>query len=135
MSRADHPSMNAEINVTPFLDVLLVLIITFMAALQARKAMDVQLPVPCTGTCSTTSDAIVLEVLGADRFLLNRQPIHNGQLLATLASTFAGRPDKILQVAGHDRARYQEVLFAMDVARTAGVRVLSVPSSETYDRR
>ena len=128
--------MNAEINVTPFLDVLLVLIITFMAALQARKAMEVQLPLPCTGACSANTDAsIVLEVLGGERFLLNRQPIAGGRLLSTLVATFAGRPDKILAVAGHDRARYQEVLVAMDVARTAGIRVLSIPPSDMYDRR
>ena len=38
--------MNADINVTPLLDVLLVLVIIFLASMTARKAMDVQLPLP-----------------------------------------------------------------------------------------
>lgn len=55
------PSLNGDINVTPFLDVLLVLIITFMAAMTARKTMDAQLAVPCSTTpCGADQRAIVL---------------------------------------------------------------------------
>jgi biopolymer transport protein ExbD len=133
--RDDKRSLNGDINVTPFLDVLLVLIITFMAAMTARKAMDAQLPVKCTGTCASSDDSIVLEVLDDGSYQLNRAPVKAPELLATLRDVYSERPDKVIQVAGHRGARYQDVLSAMDVARAAGVKVVSLPPSDSYDSR
>ena len=130
--RDDRRSLNGDINVTPFLDVLLVLIITFMAAMTARKAMDAQLPVKCSGTCVATDDSIVLEVLDDGSYRLNRAPVAATELLATLREVYSGRPDKVIQVAGHRGARYQDVLSAMDVAKAAGVKVVSLPPSDSY---
>jgi biopolymer transport protein ExbD len=48
---------------------------------------------------------------------------------------FDGRPEKIIQVAGHRSARYQQVLGAMDIARTAGVRAIAIPPSSAYADR
>lgn len=127
--------MNAEMNAAPLLDVLLVLIVVFLASLKTRTTMDAQLPVPCEAACDGAGDAIVLEVLEENRFLLNRQPVAVNELSAVLARTYVNRPDKILQVAGHERARYQDVLAAMDVARSAGVRVIGIPPSDSYDKR
>jgi len=130
-----HP-LNGDINVTPFLDVLLVLIITFMAAMTARKAMDAQLPVQCaTGTCAGQGDAIVLEVLANGGYRLNSAPVPATSLRARLRDVYSDRPDKVLQVAGHRGARYQDVLSAMDIAKTAGVTVISLPPSDSYDPR
>lgn len=124
--------LNADINVTPFLDVLLVLIITFLSMSMTRKSMDVQLPVPCTGTCLSKDASIVLEVLADESFLLNRQPVSVSALVTALRSVFDGRPEKILQVAGHRDVSYQAVLSAMDAARSAGVTVISIPPSKSY---
>jgi biopolymer transport protein TolR len=124
--------LSSDINVTPFLDVLLVLIITFMAAMTVRKSMDAQLPVPCVGICRSEGQPIVLEVLSNHSFLLNRQQVSAQELLATLHATFDARPEKILQVAGHRDASYQAVLDAMDAARSAGVRVIAIPPSDSY---
>ncbi len=129
-SQARH--LNADINVTPFLDVLLVLIITFLAAVSARKSLDAVLPVPCTGSCVSDGVPIVLEVLANGSFLLNQQPVSGTSLSASLHVAFDGRPDKILQVAGHRDVSYQGVLAAMDAARSAGVTVISIPPSESY---
>lgn len=129
-SRAQH--LNSDINVTPFLDVLLVLIITFLAASIARKSMDAVLPIPCTGTCTSNDVPIVLEVLGDGSFLLNRRAVNAALLPAALRAAFEGRPDKVLQVAGHRDVTYQGVLAAMDAARSAGVDVISIPPSESY---
>jgi biopolymer transport protein ExbD len=125
-------ALTSEINVTPFLDVLLVLMITFLAAVTARKTMDVQLPVPCTGICAGGDHAIVLEVLGNGSFLLNRSSVNRAELLSTLRNVYANRPEKVIQVAGHRDASYQSVLAAMDVARSAGVKVVSIPPSSSY---
>ncbi|MEP6999118.1 MAG: biopolymer transporter ExbD [bacterium] len=61
--KAQAQNLTTDINVTPFLDILLVLIITFLAAISARKSMDVVLPVPCEGTCESKNVPIVLEIL------------------------------------------------------------------------
>ena len=123
-------TLSSDLNVTPMLDVLLVLLAIFMASVQARRAMDVQLPEPCVGGCRGGEIPIVLEVLPGRGYRLNHVPIEAGQLLPRLRATYAGRTDKVLQVAGSRAARYQDVLSAMDVARSAGVRVIGVPSSE-----
>lgn len=127
-------SLNADINVTPFLDVLLVLLITFLAAMTARKTLDAQLPERCAA-CVSNSVPIVLEVMADGSFLLNGRPIAATDLTPTLHATFDARPEKILQVAGHRTARYQQVLFAMDVARGVGVKVISIPPSVSYSSR
>ena len=128
-----HPAssvLSSELNVTPMLDVLLVLLVIFMASVQARRAMDVQLPVPCVGVCRGGDTPIVLEVLPGRTYRLNSAPLSEADLPARLRAVYAGRPDKVLQVAGARNAVYQDVLSAMDVARGAGVQVIGVPSSD-----
>jgi biopolymer transport protein ExbD len=127
--------MNSEINVTPFLDVLLVLIIIFLASMTARQSIDAVLPVPCSASCAGDGQSIILEVLADGSYLLNRQPVAAPKLLATLHGVYDGRPEKIIQVAGHRDAHYQDILTAMDVSRSAGVRVISIPPSEAYSAK
>jgi len=128
-------SLTSDINVTPFLDVMLVLMIAFLASVTARKTMDVTLPVPCVGICVDDGQTIVLEVLADGSFLINTKPVRSAELSSTLRGIYAGRPTKIIQVAGHRNANYQAVLAAMDVARSAGVTVVSIPPSSSYSSR
>lgn len=125
-------ALNAEINVTPFLDVLLVLIITFLAAMSARKAMDVHLPTPCDARCEASSPAIVLEVRAGGAYYLNRAPIAPASLLDTLRAVYLGRPEQVIQIAGHPGTTYQSVLSAMDLARAAGVKVVALAPGTSY---
>jgi biopolymer transport protein ExbD len=116
---------NAEPNVTPMIDVLLVLLIVFMfVVVQGRRTIDVQLPVECVANCGN-AEAIVLEVLGAEGFRLNQRPVPRDALLGVLTDTYRGRPNKIIAVTGRSGASYAHVMAAMDVARSAGVRVIS----------
>src|SRR5687767_3919746 len=88
--------MSAAINVTPMIDVLLVLLIIFMVVQQGtRKGIDAQLPPP-RGSAPPTDDptAIVLEVLGGGRYAINRQPVGAEGLESAVARTFAGQPRK-----------------------------------------
>ena len=128
---ADPAGLTNEINVTPMIDVLLVLLIVFMLAVQARKAIDVQLPVPqppCVGCAS--DENIVLEVRAGGVFALNRAEVPRGALAERLRATYAGRPEKVLFVRGDSAVKYQEVFWAMDVARGAGVKVIgAVPKT------
>lgn len=130
--RADNPVAFGELNVTPMLDVLLVLLIIFMAiSIRVHTTVDGVLPQPCAGHCAGGNE-IVLEVLPGPSYRLNRAPIPADKLRDTLVSVFAPRPDKIVQVAGYPGATYQDVVTAMDIARGAGVRVIGIAPKDSY---
>lgn len=126
---------NAEPNVTPMIDVLLVLLIVFMmVAVQVHRSIDVQLPEPRIGA-STSEPAIVLEVLPGPTYRLNQRSIAKPNLLAELTATYRGRPDKTIHVAGKPGVRYDDIVSAMDVAKSAGATVIGiVPKSVSPTR-
>jgi biopolymer transport protein ExbD len=122
---------SAEPNVTPMIDVLLVLLIVFMiVVVQVHHSMDVVLPQPCATGCDG-GDAIVLEILPGPTYRLNGSPIPPANLRARLTSVYAGRPTKIIQVAGVPGVRYDDVMAAMDLAKSAGVTVIGITPRST----
>jgi biopolymer transport protein ExbD len=119
------PQFATEPNVTPMIDVLLVLLIVFMlAVVQQRRAMDVQLPETCAASCAAGS-AIVLEVLPGATYRVNQRAIAHDALAQYLTGVYRERANKVLSVAGRLGTRYADVFEAMDIARSAGVRVIS----------
>jgi biopolymer transport protein TolR len=126
MSSSTRVVPSAEPNVTPMIDVLLVLLIVFMiAVVQVHRSMDVVLPEACATACEG-GDAIVLEILPGPAYRLNGSPIPSAGLRERLMSVYAGRPSKIIQVAGVRGVRYDDVMSAMDVAKSAGVKVIGI---------
>ncbi len=121
---------NAEPNITPMIDVLLVLLIIFMFIVPtSRKALDLQLPDPTPVQTSTpNNDQIVLEIQKDGTYLINKQPVPPGRagLAAEIHKVFDQRNDKIMFVKGDPQAKYQQVVEAMDVARGNGVKVLGL---------
>jgi biopolymer transport protein ExbD len=132
MSTGGSGGLTNEPNVTPMIDVLLVLLIIFMIVVPlSRKAIDVQLPDPTPAPQTTTPpDQIVLEVMPSSQLLINKQPVTKAQLPQRLTEIFAPRPDKIIFVKGDSAVKFQDVIWAMDVARGAGVKVIGVPPKE-----
>jgi biopolymer transport protein ExbD len=125
-------SISAEPNVTPMIDVLLVMLIVFMmVVIQVHRTMDVQLPQPCDGVCDA-SQPIVLEVLPGPRYRINRRDVFPGELGIELSRIYRVRPEKVIQVAGRPNTRYEEVIAAMDIAKSAGVRVIGVAPRDSY---
>lgn len=117
---------NSELNVTPMLDVLLVLLVIFMAASVAvHRTIDVSLPHPCADICDG-SDPITLEILPGPTFRLNGRPIASAALAQTLRNVYVNRPEKVMYVAGQPGVSYETVVSAMDVARSNGVRVIGI---------
>jgi len=127
--------LSAEPNVTPMIDVLLVVIIVFMVAMiRVSHAMDVVLPSPCVGVCEASAQ-VVLEVLPGPSYRINKRPISEHALLAELRRIYSPRPEKIIHVAGDPRVRYEDIIAAMDVAKSAGVRVIGIaPKALSADR-
>jgi biopolymer transport protein ExbD len=116
-----------DMNVTPMIDVLLVLLIIFMMVIpMSRKAIDLQLPDPTPDNSSSgpPPSQIVLEVLPGGVFKINSEPVPGPQLGKRLKEIYDPRPDKIIFVKGDPKVKYFEVVHAMDLARGAGVKVI-----------
>jgi biopolymer transport protein TolR len=132
MARILHlPDMQSEINVTPLIDVLLVLLVVFFLInlLQMRLVQDVQVPPPVPATAELEPQ-IVLELLPGSGYAVNQQPVPAESLLAYLAQIYERRPSKLLFVKADTARRYQEVIDAMDLARAVGIQTIAfVPAA------
>jgi len=118
--------VSSDINVTPMIDVLLVLLIIFMIAQPlSRMTMDVQVPPPDTPQTKTPPSAqIVLELRDDGSYAINSQPYPFDQLDAQLHAIYDARPAKLMFVKAGPNRIYQDVIQAMDIARGAGVQVI-----------
>jgi biopolymer transport protein TolR len=124
-----------EPNVVPMIDILLVLLITFMVIQPLlRRAIDLQLPDPTVEPPpdqKQNPDQIVLEVLPGPQFVVNKNiPFTKEQLASGLKKIYDPRPEKIMFVKGDGSVKYQDVIWAMDVARGAGVKVIGIPPKD-----
>ena len=125
--------LSYDINVTPMIDVLLVLLIIFMMVIpMSRKAIDLQLPDPRPDDSQSgpPPSQIVLEVLPGNVFKVNSEVVPPARLAARLKEIYDPRPEKIIFVKGDEKVKYSEVIHAMDVARGAGVKVIGVPPKD-----
>jgi biopolymer transport protein TolR len=133
MTTGGNTGLSNDINVTPMIDVLLVLLIIFiMAVPMMRKAIDLQLPdpTPQPNTVQQPPDQIVLQVLPAGAYKINREAVKKDNLSKRLKEIFEPRPDKIIFVKGDPKVKYQDVIYGMDQARGAGVKVIGIPPKD-----
>jgi biopolymer transport protein TolR len=115
-----------EINMTPMIDVLLVLLIIFMVVQAGlQRGLSVQVPPPEDGVVAQTA-TLVLELEPGGDYRLNRQPVARERLAQELAAVFAPRARKVLFVRGAESLPYGEVIAAVDASRQAGVQVVGL---------
>ena len=111
-----------EINMTPLVDVMLVLLIVFMITVPVMKdAVNVQLPRATSTPVQAQPDAIRLSVDAQGRYFWNDQPLADDQLEARLAAAAAAQPQPELHLRGDRDARYEKVAQALAAAQRAGL--------------
>jgi biopolymer transport protein ExbD len=132
MSTGGGGGVQSEPNVTPMIDVLLVLLIIFMVVqAMSRVVMKVQVPPPTTAAAKGPSDQIVLEIKDDGTYAINGTAVPQDQLGAQIHSIFDPRPVKLLFVKPGPNRIYQDVIDAMDVARSSGVEVIGFTPADT----
>ncbi|MDQ8154894.1 MAG: biopolymer transporter ExbD [Gemmatimonadota bacterium] len=118
--------VKAEPNVTPMIDVMLVLLIIFMLVVPAINAGFNAVP-PQGQNLKPHPEEDADQVLGIDaegRYYLNKKPIKNEDLATLLKTIYEQRTeDKILFLKAHNQLKYEKVIDALDIAAKNGVRV------------
>lgn len=117
----------SEINVTPFVDVMLVLLIIFMVtAPMMQQGIDVNLPETTTQALRIQDEPLILSVDSKGKYFLGRREVAPAELAEKLEAIFDGRDSKEIFLRADEKVAYLYVVRALAAARQAGATKLGM---------
>jgi biopolymer transport protein ExbD len=127
-------SLKCDMNVTPFIDVLLVLLIIFMViAPVTPKGLEALVPQPAPPGAASASDNIRTVVISINKdksLLINQDPITEGALQGRLEEIFKSRQERVVFVKGDPDLEYQPVAHVIDIAHGASIDKVGLMTSK-----
>ncbi len=115
--------IKSDINITPYIDILLVLLIIFMVAAPLRQhdpPVRVPQPAPVTQPKDVKPDSIIVDMDLDHTVRLNQQPVTLEKLESTLTEVFRRRAVKNMFIRGDSDLPYGDVFILLDLARRSG---------------